>query len=304
MDNNENHASYDLHLHTCWSYDATAPVEYYFKRARELKLRTIAITEHFSMDSLPEILSVSKQYPDVRFIPAAEMTVSVSGGGAVDMVCLGLPTEIPNELEKVFEAYRQWQRDFGDAISEGLRKKGFVYEKDDRFSLIKQYRPQNTIDKQGMTLVQNGIQRDHLIGLGAIRNNMEYSELLQGFDLPKLPGPDKVLPVIKNCGGLVAIAHPTGYFNRNDLKRMDALREELGFEGIECAHDLVPDELTPFYREYCLKHGLFSTAGSDNHADPANNPYKIGAHHKFARHKGQPEWLEEILQRLTLRKQA
>jgi hypothetical protein len=81
---------------------------------------------------------------------------------------------------------------------------------------------------------------------------------------------------------------------------MDALREELGFEGIECAHDLVPPELTAFYRQYCTKHKLFSTAGSDNHAAPDNNPCNIATHHKMASHIGKTAWLEEIIERLNL----
>ena len=56
-------ASYDLHLHTEWSYDACAPVEYYFSRARELRLRCIAVTEHHHMDSLDEIRQACRRYP-------------------------------------------------------------------------------------------------------------------------------------------------------------------------------------------------------------------------------------------------
>ena len=37
-------AQYDLHLHSYWSYDATAEVEDHFKRASELGVRYIAIT--------------------------------------------------------------------------------------------------------------------------------------------------------------------------------------------------------------------------------------------------------------------
>ena len=41
-------APYDLHLHSYWSYDATAEVEAHFKRARELGGRYIAITNILS----------------------------------------------------------------------------------------------------------------------------------------------------------------------------------------------------------------------------------------------------------------
>lgn len=36
-------SSFDFHLHSEWSYDATAPVEYYFAEASRLGLTHIAI---------------------------------------------------------------------------------------------------------------------------------------------------------------------------------------------------------------------------------------------------------------------
>lgn len=298
-------AVYDLHLHSCWSYDACAPVEYYFRKASELKLRAIAISEHFTMDSLPDVIAASKKYPEVKFIPAAEMTVSCSIG-TVDMLCLGMPLEIPAEIEKIFEKYRQWQRELCKAVCRGMQALGFNYSEDDSLALLKKYRPAKVIEKQGNTHVQNAVQKNYFISSGYIKSADEYPGLFtkihEKSTLPPYPKAEEVLPVFRRCGALIAIAHPTGPFNGNDLKRMDALKEELGFEGVECAHDLVPKELTPFYRDYCVRNGLFSSGGSDSHADHSNNPFRIATQHEFARHIGKPEWLDEILQRIKINK--
>ena len=302
--NKEKYASYDLHLHTYWSYDACASVEYYFRRAQELNLRAIAITEHFTMDSMPEIISVSKKYPNIRYIAGAEMTVSTSFGNC-DMVCLGLPESSTPEMDGIFEMYRKWQRSTGEAYSEAMCKLGFEFSEADRLSLLKQYRSQAAIEKQGITHVQGSVvMKKYFLDAGCVSKAEEYpkwiSKLHEHAEFPKYPEAAKVLPVIKRAGGLVAIAHPTRYFNKNDLQRMDALREELDLDGIECAHDDIPEELTPFYRKYCVKYGLFSTAGSDSHADPANNPCKIATRHEFARHRGDNDWLYEIFERLNI----
>lgn len=299
--NRYKHAVYDLHLHSCWSYDACAPVEYYFRTARELKLQAIAIADHFTMDSLPDIISASKKYPDVCFIPGAEMSVATSIG-SVDLVCLGIPDANHVEIENIFELYRQWQRDYGSFFSEGMKSLGFDYSAEDRLKLLRKYRPQKIIDKQGITHVQNGVQKRRFVEMKYLSSEEEYPAFAQKVRettaAPAYPPAEKVLPVLRQHGALIAIAHPSGYFNRNDLKRMDALREELDFEGIECAHDSIPEELTAFYRGYCVKHGLFSTAGSDCHSDPADNPCQIALGHKVAQHIGKPEWLAEIFQRL------
>ena len=73
-------ATYDLHLHTYWSYDATAHVESYFRRAEALGLRCIAITEHHNLDSLADTGKAARRYPTVRWLRAAELTVTLSAG--------------------------------------------------------------------------------------------------------------------------------------------------------------------------------------------------------------------------------
>ena len=96
---------------------------------------------------------------------------------------------------------------------------------------------------------------------------------------------------MKRTGALVAIAHPYGYFKGNDVSRMDAIREECDLDGIECGHGSVPPEYTRIYREYCIRHGLFSVAGSDCHDDEEIPTL-------FARHGGETEWLGEFMDRL------
>ncbi|MBR2374212.1 MAG: PHP domain-containing protein, partial [Lentisphaeria bacterium] len=59
---------FDFHLHSEWSYDATAPVEYYFSEAAKRGMSHIAITEHHQMDSLPDVLAAAKKYPMVNYI--------------------------------------------------------------------------------------------------------------------------------------------------------------------------------------------------------------------------------------------
>ena len=91
---------------------------------------------------------------------------------------------------------------------------------------------------------------------------------------------------------LTVIAHPTGYFLRDDRERMDLLRRELSFDGVECAHGRkVSPELTPVYHTWCKERGLISTGGSDLHR-PDDVEQDIG------RHLGPEQWWPEIEKRL------
>ena len=295
----EKHASFDFHLHTCWSYDATCPVETYFAKAAELGVSHIAITDHHQMDAFPEVVEAAKKYPMVNYIPAAELTVH-SPKGSFDMVCLGLPQVPTPELQQVFAAYHNWQRSYGDAYCALLCFEGYYYSRADRKMLLQRYRPQKTIEVQGITHVQNGVQNDFLIkekkyfADTKAKNEAVWNSDIQ---LPPYPEYDVVIPAVKRAGGLVFIAHPRGYFNEKDLYRMDELREMLDFDGIECAHTSIPHELTPFYRQYCLDHGLLSSAGSDTHSAP-DDAYKFCTNCVFANHIGEKRYVEEILERI------
>ena len=287
-------ALYDLHLHTCWSYDASAQLENHFKRATELGVRCLAITEHHVLDSQPQVRETARRYPDIITIPAAELTVNTSIG-SVDLLCYGFPLDIPPALQEVLNAYHAWQHRAGEAMCQGMQALGYDYTNAHRLELLQSYRPDEVIAVQGATHIRNAIQQQYFLDRGFIAALDEYSNLSQRarqeVDFPLYPEVDFVIPTVKEAGVSVAIAHPHGYFNQGDQARMDALRRECHLDGIECAHKGVPAEFTPRYRAYCVEHGLFSTGGSDSHTDE-------DIQLRFASHGGPDEWLDEFLQRV------
>lgn len=293
-------AAFDLHLHSYWSYDANSTVEFYFQQAVEHGVGTIALTEHHTMDSIEEVKKVASGYPSIRYVPAAELTVTASIG-PVDLVCLGLPETATPEMEEMFEEYRQWQRDTGDALSAGLAAMGYHFDREERLKTLASYRPGYVIAKQGATHISGMVFRNELVRRGWCTDETQAEfrrRISEHAHSPRYPLAERVIPVVKKHGGLVIIAHPHNYFLRDDRRRMDQLREELQLDGIECAHTHVPQELTPIYRKYCLEHRLLSSAGSDCHSDPPHYHLGVSADARFGIHSGKPEWLAEIEERL------
>ena len=292
----QSRAQYDLHLHSYWSYDATAEVEDHFKRASELGVRYIAITDHHVMDASAQVIMCAARYPQVTAILSSEMTVTTSVG-SIDLLCYGFPRELTPSLQELANIYHHWQRAMGAAWSEGLQAIGYAFSDADRMTLLQTYRPAHVIALQGNTHVKNGVLSEHCVERGFIASPEKYSDLRirtrQAVTLPPYPPADEVLPILKEAGIKVAIAHPHGYFNQGDRARMDALRHECQLDGIECAHRQVPPEFIPVYREYCVAHGLFSVGGSDSH-----NLSDI--EERFAGHGGADEWLDEFLDCLAL----
>ena len=285
-------ASYDLHLHTEWSYDALAKVEDYFRLASEKKLRAIAITDHHLMDAYGDVMECAAKYPDVRFFAGGELTVHCPLG-TFDLVCLNLPCNPEcGELSELWETYRNWQRAYGHAYSVNFTRCGMDFDDDARLNLLKSYRAPRIIAKHGNSHVRYTTMLGECVRRGFCKDAAEYWNIFRSFtDMPDYPEYDYVVPRVKRAGGIVIIAHPYEYFEHDNLKRMDALREMLQLDGIECAHSDVPKEMTPFYRDYCVKHGLLSSGGSDLHSAPFDG---------FAKHCGEDRWLDEMMERITL----
>lgn len=65
----------DLHMHTIFSYDGTAPVSAVLARAKKIGLDVIAITDHDEIDGSLKALELASQY-DIEVIPGIEVTTA------------------------------------------------------------------------------------------------------------------------------------------------------------------------------------------------------------------------------------
>ena len=284
-------ASYDLHLHTEWSYDAFTHVSDYFKMARDKGTRAIAITDHHLMDGYGDVLKAAAEFPEVGYLSGGELTVNCDAGD-YDLVCLNLPRHSTPELADLWEIYHKWQRAYGHAVSENLCARGFAFDDDLRLTLLKSYRPEKAILAQGNSHVRHWTMLQYSIDHGFCKDPEDYAKLCSSFkDMPDYPEFDQVIPVVKRAGGIVILAHPNEYKLENDTKRLDYLRELFGLDGIESAHRSIPLEMMQHFRRYCEKYQLLSSGGSDLHNPRAED---------FARHLGPDFWLDELLERVTI----
>ena len=205
-------ATYDLHLHTYWSHDASAAPENHLERASQLGVRYMAITEHDNLDSLDELLQAAGRCPEVQVIPSAELTVSTSIGD-IDLLCHGFPISNPPELQSLIQMYAQMRLDTARAVAQGLAELGCDFDEERQTELAKSYRPAHVLDKQGPSQVHGPVLRGYLLKTGAIVDEDEFSELRARAkkiaDAPSYPAIDQVVPVAKQLGVVVSIAHPT-----------------------------------------------------------------------------------------------
>ncbi|HSL45373.1 MAG TPA: PHP domain-containing protein [Anaerolineales bacterium] len=82
----------DLHIHTIYSYDGTASVPAVLRRAREIGLDVIAITDHDEITGSLRALELASHY-GVQVIPGMEVTTAEG-----DLLALNVNVKIPRNL--------------------------------------------------------------------------------------------------------------------------------------------------------------------------------------------------------------
>src|SRR5215216_4812831 len=78
----------DLHIHTIYSYDGTASVSAVLRRAKQIGLDVIAITDHDEIHGSRKALELASSY-GIEVVPGVEVTTSEG-----DLLALNITKEI------------------------------------------------------------------------------------------------------------------------------------------------------------------------------------------------------------------
>jgi predicted metal-dependent phosphoesterase TrpH len=288
---------YDFHLHTEYSYDATAAVEDILKAAVARGVTAIAVTDHHNMDGFKETTRVAKKYPGVRVILGMEATVNTEFG-PIDIVCIGLDVRDAAALERpVVSRYREWMREYDTALLRGMEKLGIPFSKDDADALLAA-RPERLRKMQGKVRMSNTALRNELLHRGVIAAPGDYPELLRRIGeeafFPPYPPADDILPEIAQRASVLSLAHPQGRLNEMGNDEFMHLVRRLQLSAVEAGHLSHTVEQRDAYEALCAGTGIIPTAGTDAH-HPHEYTSLLGAH------RGKPEWREAVIHRLDAR---
>ena len=245
----------DLHTHTTFSDGSLTPTEL-VEEATALGLTAVAVTDHDTVDGLPEALAAGERL-GIRVVPGVEINLEHE---RVTMDLLGyFLGGRPSEALKAELAELRVYRDERNArILERLAELGYALEADD------------------LAAAENGaVGRPH-IGEALVRRGYAASiaEAFERFLRRGAPAwVDRrrlslgvAMRLLRASGGLPVLAHPG--IIRSDAAGLEHIVRDaarLGMAGIECYYPL-HDEATV---AHCLaladKYALVPTGGSDYH---------------------------------------
>jgi len=246
----------DLHTHTRFSDGSQSPTEL-VEEAAAKGLRAIAVTDHDTVDGLPEALAAGERL-GIEVLPGVEINCEYE---QVTMDLLGYflagaPTE---ELERELAELRAYRDRRNDLMLERLAGLGLPLDPAD-------------LAAAG----ENGaVGRPH-IGEAMVRRGY-VSSISEAFELYLRRGAPAwvdrrrlalghALRLLRESGALPVLAHPG--IIRTDAAGLDRIVRHAargGLAGIECWYPLHDEETVRRCLDLARKYALAPTGGSDYH---------------------------------------
>lgn len=243
----------DLHIHTTASDGSWSP--------RELVAEVIAagiglfaVTDHDSIDNLSETRILAEQ-ADLLFVSGVEIC-STLRGQQFHLLGYGFDPLSPvliSLLKKNTELMEQ-------ADEESIRKliaQGLPIDYDEYQAY--QHNPKRGGWKSLSYLTDKGLCTD-VKGFFA---NLFSAE--RGIVFPDFPPPREIIETIHQAGGKAVLAHPGSAFHGAQLEEtLDYFADE-AIDGVECFHPCHDKATSAQALDWCRRHGLLVTGGSDCH---------------------------------------
>lgn len=249
----------DLHMHSNFSDGSFSPTQL-VQRAKELGLSAIALTDHDTIDGIPEFLEAGEKL-GVATVPGVEISVDTPLPNHGHMHILGLFINSDSEKLKNTLHFLLTQRN--------LRAKKIV---DKLVSLSVPI----TMEELKKEAGEGAIGRPHvaqiMVRKGYVQNISEAFEvyLKKGkpayMDKVKL-GEAEALKMVKDANGLAILAHPQlmNYNSFEETREKILSLSKLGLDGFEVYYSGMPTEYTTKLLELAQENDFAVSGGSDFH---------------------------------------
>ena len=242
----------DLHIHSTASDGKFSPAAIVSKTAA-LGLTVIALADHDSVDGIAPALEAAKAFPQLRVIPAVEISTDMPGG---EVHVLGYFIDYTSDgLKSALERFRHSRERRAHGMVAKLSELGIhvdwqrVQEIAGDGAIGRPHIAQAMMEKSYITSLKDAF--DKYIG----RDGPAYVER-------EKMTPTEAVALIVRANGLPVLAHP---FTIDDPEAMVIELKAAGLVGIEAYYnDYAADEIKSLV-SLAEKHGLITTGGSDYH---------------------------------------
>jgi predicted metal-dependent phosphoesterase TrpH len=257
-------ASIDLHLHTHYSDGKTSPADI-LRHAASLGLKIVSITDHDTLDALPQALFVAAEV-GLELIPGVELTTHWEDcdpayskdqpGQEVDL--LGYFIDWQNVKLKEYVAAAQ--RDLKERVElccQSLTQAGYPISLFDVLDENPNY--------PGSAALMDAIIKHHY----AASMNEAYALVSEHWRRIRFSQHSlrSAIQIIHRAGGAAVLAHPIAIHCSQGLLDANLLATlvKAGLDGLEIFHPLLTVDERQHFRALARQFNLVVTGGSDEH---------------------------------------
>ncbi|MGD9143387.1 MAG: PHP domain-containing protein [Dehalococcoidia bacterium] len=265
----------DLHVHTSTGSDGVLTLAQVFEEAEKRGIDLLSVTDHDAIHHQGQAITLAGEH-NIDYLTGVELNVSLAcRGKSVSLDFLGYGYDYENQalqdkLRLIVDHRGIRARQIMDNLNAEFRRESVPLLTETDLQKM----------KEGVDgILSRPHIADYLIAKGIVTDRQEaFDKYLVKCDVPKYPLLiEEAAGLIRNAGGKGVLAHPNDP-NGTSLISVTSDLEEQGniikenilpyIDGIECWHSRNDDATTQYYMEFCKKHDLLMTGGSDCHQKP------------------------------------
>lgn len=244
----------DLHTHSHYS-DGTYSPEQLIQAAREIGLSAVALTDHNTVDGLPEFVEAARNTP-VEAVPGVEFSTEYGGR---ELHILGLFIE-PRHYDAVnarLDQFLQQKNESNKLLVENLCKAGLDldYEK---------------IKEESAGFINRAVIGAEMVRLGYCESvKAAFSQWLsekKGYYKPPVrPDAFETIGFIKSLGCAAVLAHPLLSMDEETTRKFLDGAVPCGLDGMEAYYSTYDIKTTALAKALAARYGILESGGSDFH---------------------------------------
>jgi len=265
----------DLHIHTSTGSDGALTIEEVFAEAKKRNIDFLSITDHDAIHHQGQAVELAGKH-EIAYITGVELNVTFPyAGKSASLDFLGYGYDYSNaalkdKLNLIREHREKRAYQIIDNLNVEFRKEGLPLFTDEDLRIM-----QEGVDG----ILSRPHIADYLIKKGIVNDRQEaFDRYLVRCDVPKYPlSLADASGLIRNAGGVLIHAHPNDPNGTSLVSISHDLTEQTEIirkymleyiDGVECWHSRHNAATTSHYIEFCKKHDLLMTGGSDCHQKP------------------------------------
>ena len=263
----------DLHCHTTNS-DGTWTVEELLKKAQEINLEVLSITDHDSVKSYFEIQK-NRELQNVfkgKIINGVELNC-VFDGIKIEALAYDFDLDkVNNWLEEYYTPEKNRNgliEEFNDLI-DICKKQGIKIEKDLKYNPDTEY----PVDVIYYSIIKFEENKKFFTEEQWTSKSIFFRTCTVDKSFPLYRDFSKQMPTLEflsefihKCGGKLFLAHLYKYELNNHIEYLDNIIEKKLIDGIEVYHSSFTKEQIQTLEQYCKNNKLLMSGGSDCHGE-------------------------------------